>query len=369
MKALILTVTCGGGHNAAAAAVAEALAARGVESRTMNCVDFASKWIARQLAHGYANVVRYAPAAFGVQYKAWKKMSNPDRRSVSYGLNSTYAKRIQRLLDSYQPDMVICTHLFGGEAVTHLKKHGRYKGLLCMVQTDYTIHPFMENVKADVVCVGHRDVLPECRAMKIPEESMKVFGIPVSGACKPCTDKRAAKQAIGLDPDTREVLLVGSPVRQDWLAEALQGILKILPEDAHLTVVCGEKSGVQKKMEKFGDPRLTVLGRVSPLTARMAAADVLVSKAGGLTSTESMTIGVPLVVFRPISGCETANAAFFERNGLAAWAKKPGDMPALVKDLLDHPEKREAMIQAQYREIGPDSAARLVDHLLSLLQG
>ncbi|MDO4483036.1 MAG: glycosyltransferase [Clostridia bacterium] len=361
MKALILTTHTGGGHDAAAKAITDALEAKGVECRIMDCVAFAGRWVSRIVSNSYVKMVQKTPNRFGHIYRLGQIISTPRMRSPIYAANCTYAHRMRKTLDEIKPDMIVCTHLFGAQTVQHLIKHKDYSGLHCMILTDYTNWPFVEDVHPDVMCIGHKCMEQQLIDKKIPAECLYPLGIPVNPACRPCYDKQEAKRAIGLDENCREVLMVGGSMGAGNLPEAISRIIPALGENGHLSVVCGSnKLAVDQAKQMFGDNKqVTVYGRVSPLYPMMAAADVLVTKTGGLTSSEAMTVGVPIVGFHPIQGCETANMEFMEKHGMAVHARDDEELTALVRDLLQDDEKRARMIKAQHDNIDPDCAEHL----------
>ena len=254
--------------------------------------------------------------------------------------------------------------------MTHLIHKDAYKGVHAMVMTDYTVHPFSEEVDVDVLYIPHGDLRPKAIERGVKPDRLRVSGIPVSLGCIPCMDKAAAKEAAGLDPQKKEVLLVGGSMGAGNLPGSIEKLLPALGEMGHLTVVCGSNQSVREKaQERFGaDKRVTILGRVSPLTGLMSAADILVTKPGGLTTTEAMTIGTPMVIVNPIKGCETANADFFERKGLALCAHQSSELPELVASLLRDDGARRQMIAAQRREINPDAARQMADELIAMAQ-
>lgn len=370
MKALILSTHTGGGHDAAAYALEEALTAKGVSCRVMDCVAFAGAWVSRTVSGTYIKMAQHIPASFGRMYHLAKITSTPKRKSPVYVLNATYAFRMQRVLEEFKPDMIVCTHVFGGQTATHLKKHGHYKGVLATVMTDYTLHPYVEDVRNDLLVIPHKDVLPECRKKGFSDDMVKVIGIPVSLRCQPCFDKAEAKRAAGLDPDKKQVLIVGGSMGAGNLPKTLAELLPVLGDAAHVTVVCGSNVKAKEKAEALcaGDSRVTVLGRVSPLYPLMAATDVLLTKAGGLTSTEAMTIGVPMVIMKPIPGCETSNALLLEKHGMASYARKAEEIPEKIAMLLKDDQARSAMIAAQRREIEPEAAQKIARLLIAKAQ-
>lgn len=366
MRALIFSTHTGGGHDAAAQAIAQALASYGVETRIMDCVAFGGAWLSRAVSGGYVKLVQHYPDGFGKMYRFSEVISTPRVKSPVYLMNSAYAFRMVKEISDYGADMIICTHLFGGQSVTHLRKHGHYKGYFAMVMTDYTFMPFLEDTRPDMLCVSHRAMLKDCREKGLPEGILMPFGIPVSPACKPCTDRAEAKRKVGIDPATPHVLLVGGSMGAGNLPGIVTRLLPSLPENARLTLVCGSNVSAKAQAEKLlgHERRVQILGRITPLYDLMAASDVLITKSGGLTTTEAMTIGTPMVIVHPIRGCETANAAFFERTGLALYARSLDELPEKTARLLSSQEARDRMIATQHREIDPECSKHLAAYLV-----
>ena len=368
MKALILTTHTGGGHDACAAAIAEAWTARGNEALVRDCVAYAGQWASRAVCDGYVKLVRAIPREFGRVYRLGSRVSNPHLKSPIYAINAAYAFRMRQEIETFQPDVIVCTHLYAGQSVTHLRRKGWYRGPLVMVMTDYTIHPFTEDVEMDALVLASPELTEEALGRSIPSQRLFPSGIPVSLQCVPCADQAAAKRAVGLSAELPEVLLVGGYMGAGDLPGDIEALLTAHPT-ARITAVCGSNARAKVEAEhRFsGNPRVTVRGTVSPLAPLMQAADVLVTKAGGLSVTEAMHIGVPLVILRPIEGCETANADFCERHGAARWAHTPEELKAAVAALLADPEARARMREAQHRAVPQDSAqacTRLMDTLI-----
>ncbi len=366
MKAIVLTTSTGGGHNAAARAVAEALERKGVEAQVRDCVAVVGKGFSRGVSSAYVRLVQWSPRAFGRVYRIGRKVSDWGHVSPVYLFNASYAARMRGMLEAEKPDMVVCTHLFAGQTLTHLRKHGQVQGLTAFVMTDYTVIPFQQEVACDLLFVSHPDLEEDCRQKGVDMATVRPWGIPVSAACKPCTDKAQAKRDAGLPPERPEVLLAGGSMGAGNLPATIRALLPTLGSRGHVTVVCGSNAKARADAEaSFGHhPQVTVLGEVHPLTGLMAACDVLVSKSGGLTSTEAMTIGVPFVVYNAIEGCETLNAALFERHGMAAWAHTEEELQAQVTRLLSSDEARAEMLCCQRREIDPNAADRIAEELI-----
>ena len=142
---------------------------------------------------------------------------------------------------------------------------------------------------------------------------------------------------------------------------------ELLSLPARVTVVCGSNERVRARIEAaFADePRLRVLGQVRPLYDLLDSADVVVTKPGGLTSTEVMQKRLPLVFVSPIEGVETRNAAFLSGEGAALWAKAPGDAARMAGLLLQDARAREAQQTAQARLVSGTAAMDIARDLIA----
>ncbi|MBQ9308231.1 MAG: glycosyltransferase [Clostridia bacterium] len=358
MRALLLSTHTGGGHDAAAQAMKEALEEREVECRLMDSVAFGGEAFSRAVSATYVNMVKRSTRTFGKVYHMGEVVRHAPGPSPVYLVNAAYARNLARELQSFRPQMVVCTHLFPGQSMTYLRKHGAYDGVLGMVQTDYTFIPFSEEVKADLIFAGHRDMLRECGRDRIDPSRVHVTGIPVSLACtrKPFEDHG----------EHMRIVLAGGSMGAGDLPGAVRCIRTVLPEGAEVDVVAGSNEKAQAEAEKAaqGDTRIRVHGSVHPLSDLVSKADLLITKSGGLTSTEAMVMGTPMLIYQAIEGCETINAELFERNGLAWWARNEAEFVEKLPFLLAHPEARSAMVEAQFSQIPSDPARKCAELLL-----
>ena len=172
MKALILSTATGGGHNTAAHAVLEALTERGVECRFEDCVAFGGQKLSATVSNVYVKFVQAAPDAFGRLYRFAKAISTPRIKSPVYLFNAAYARQMEQLLTDYAPDLIVCTHMFGGQSVTYLRRHDLWNGLFAMVMTDYTIHPFIEDIECDVMFTC-KAAMPSARRLALRGDMLR----------------------------------------------------------------------------------------------------------------------------------------------------------------------------------------------------
>ena len=365
MKAVCLSAATGGGHNAAAQSVAQALKSLGVQTQSRDCLEFAGKRVARAVEGAYVGVVRHYPSLFGKIYQAGAFVSSPRRKSPIYYANALYKDRVAAYLDEQRPDIVVCPHIFAAQTVSSLRPL-RQLPLTAGVMTDYTCAPFWEEVDMDVFYTPSAALTEEYTAHGMKRERIVPLGIPANPACGPCLDVPTAKIAQGLSPDAPHVLLIGGSMGAGNLPDVLKELLT-LTEEVRITVVCGSNARIRTQIEAtYGkEPRLRVLGREQHLFELMDSADLVVTKPGGLTSTEVMQKRLPLVLIHPIEGVETRNAAFFEREGVALWAKGEGETAAMARLLLERPDMRAAQRDAQERLVSGTAAMDIARDLVA----
>lgn len=367
-KLLILTTSTGGGHNAAARAVAEAAEAMGLAAEVRDCMAPVGEGFSRQVSRVYVSMVQRKPETFGRVYRLGRSVSDWEKRrgltSPVYMFNVGCSMALKRLLDAEKPDAVVCTHLYAGQMMTHLKRHGSYTGLTAFVMTDYTVIPFQEEVCCDRLYLSRPGLESayEGRAVE-----MRVFGIPVSQACHAARERLMAEPA----PAGRGILLLGGSMGAGDLPLAVDTLLPLIGPDSTLEVVCGSNGAARSElMTRYdGDARVNIHGQVDDMPRRMADARVVVSKAGGLTSTEVAAIGRPFVIWKPIEGCETENARYFTAQHMALWARTAEELYAQAAKLLQDEAACREMVGCQRAVVDGLAAQHIVEDLMETLEG
>lgn len=367
-KLLILTTSTGGGHNAAARAVAEAARVQGLMAEVRDCMAPVGEGFSRQVSRVYVSMVQRKPKMFGKVYRLGRSVSDWDKRrgmtSPVYLFNVGCSAALKRLLDAEKPDAVVCTHLYAGQMMTHLKRHGGFTGLTAFVMTDYTVVPFQEEVRCDRLYLSRPGLESAYEGRTV---EMRVFGIPVSPAC------RVAREALMAEdvPEGSGVLLLGGSMGAGDLPQAVDALLPLMTSGSTLQVVCGSNETARNELTAryAGEGRVNVLGQVDDMPRRMADACVVVSKAGGLTSSEVAAIGRPFVIWKPIEGCETENARYFTSQHMALWAKTAEELHAQVAHLLQDEAARRNMVRHQRETVDGLAAQHIVEDLMKALEG
>jgi processive 1,2-diacylglycerol beta-glucosyltransferase len=361
---LVLTASYGSGHNEAARSLAAAFAARGV---AVTVVDHF-----RELVHPlfelasrglYLALLRRAPALWGAAYALGDRLSSDS--PLGFGVTRLGAGRLGALLDTLAPDAVVSVHATPAAAMSALAVEGRRLPPHTTVVTDFVAHSQWIARRIDRYCVAADEVGHEFVARGIPRERVVVTGVPLRPEFTQPVEAATARRGLGLGPGVPVVLAMagslGSVGRLPDVVRALQR----LPGPVQALVVAGRDVALAERLRRLtaGGPT-RVLGQVDNVRTLMAAADLLVSKAGGMTLAEAMSAELPMLLYGSLPGQERRNERFAARAGVALVARSRRELDRLLERALTEPELLEHLRQGIRRARRPDAAGRIVDLVL-----
>lgn len=371
MKILLLSCKTGGGHDAAANALKEQFEAQGHEAFVFDYLTLAGEKVARRVANFYVKTVQTAPEAFGYAYKLGLFVGKHTKRSPIYFFNRKMIKYLAPYLKSHKYDAIVMTHLYPMETLTAMLREKIELPPCIGVMTDYTVIPFIGETDVDEYIVPHPDLVEECAKNGLKKEKLHPFGIPYSPRILLDVTKERAKETLSLDQSKKTVLLIGGSMGAGNLLSLTDAFASDERTSATQTVIiCGNNRALRYKiLKKYRhDKRFKILGHTDKMPLYMKAADVIYTKPGGLTSTETAASRTPLVITYPIPGCETANKEFFLERGMAVSANKPAELVNAGFELISSPEKTAAMINAQKENVSEKATENAVNFILSLIE-
>lgn len=365
MKTLILSCNTGQGHNSAALAIYENLKRHQVDCEFMDALLFAGKRTSNAVCKTYVNVANKAPHAFGLAYRAGGIISNTHTKSPVYFANTRYAKQMYDYITGNGFDVIITSHLFPAQTLTYIKKKYKLNVLTMAVATDYTSVPFWEETRLDYYVIPHQDLIREFYKKGIPKEKLLPFGIPVSAVFSEKRAKESARKELGLPLTGFEILIMSGSMGFGHMAPLIRSFLKKYGTDVTLVVMGGNNEDLKASLRKrFGAyENVHILDFTSLVPLYMDSADLLYTKPGGLTSTESLVKGIPTIHTAPIPGCETKNARFFASHGLSYYAKTTREQIACGQLLIQNSHAREAMQKSQAEHALPNAAEKIYEFL------
>ena len=366
MKVCILTCYTGEGHNSAARALREECEARGIEAELADPVGQRSRRAQGLVSGFYNGLIRRAPKAFGAMYRAGAAWSRTGVPSPVYYASASCAEAVARHLAEGGFTHVLCTHLYGMEAMTAARRHGLTDLPAWGVFTDYTNIPFMGETDLTGYFAPHEDI---ARAFAAGSRGRVVYatGIPVSRRFAEETPQAEARARLDLPGKGRMVLVMTGGVGCENMTRICEIFLARRGGDTFGCVLAGHNEKMLRLIGELDGGRGAI--RAVPFTREvplyMRAADVLLSKPGGLSSTEAAVANAPFVCVNAIPGCETENQRFFDQRGMALVSA--GDEDAVDKALrLAHDDGAAARMRAAQRScVNPFAARDIIERVLA----
>ncbi|MGH7460279.1 MAG: MGDG synthase family glycosyltransferase [Longimicrobiales bacterium] len=261
-------------------------------------------------------------------------------------------RSFRRLLLRGGWDLCICTHFLPAQLAA-----GRAGMPPCaLVVTDYTLHRYWAQPRVRNYFVARPELAMDIRT-RITDANVQVTGIPIDPTFAQSISRQDARRRIGLEADRPVITVMGGGFGLN-IEDHIEPLLACGVDDAQLLVICGRNVAARTRLERRKLPaRVHVLGFVSGIQTILAAADVVVTKPGGLTTSEALALGRPLLLTRPLPGHEEANADVLLQLGSAQRVDRPETLAAMVRSLFEQPERLAAM-SAAARSIGSSQAAR-----------
>ena len=336
---LILYATAGIGHKKAAFAIKEAFdKSQRPDVLLKDSLDYTNPFFKASYSSIYLDLVKYLPTLRGLfNYLLDNRWIYAVVRPLRRLTNHINSKKLVKFLLTIRPETIIVTHFFALEVIAHLKKKGVLKNSrLVTVITDYKSHTFWLSKHVDSYIVGSDYTRDDLVRRGIPPERIKAFGIPCA---KSFSEKRSPgplRSKMGLTPDKKTIFILGGGFGVGPI-ERIVFHLDKLKEDFQVIVVCGYNKKLYNSLvetAKTARHTFKIYGFVNNVDELMALSDVLISKSGGISVTEALNAGLPMIVIDPIPGQEMRNYRFLEKHDATLRIKAPKEITSVVKTLL-----------------------------------
>lgn len=361
MRILLLSCNTGGGHNSAAVAIQNHCKELGIDCDMRDALRFVSKPHTKIVSGGHSYIYRHMPRLFGVGYRYEEK--HPLR--FIYGQMSWGSKAFAAFLKENPYDAIISTHIFGNMLVTDARKRFGVTTPHFAVNTDYSLCPGSDMVDAHRFFIAAEQLRDIYMRAGIPDERIIVSGIPIRKDFFDIVNQKDARVELDLPTNDKIVLLFSGSIGCGKLHRKAPKLAKQLPDDAHLVIICGNNAQLYKRLKKAKMPNTTVVGFTDRVAAYMAAADLCVTKPGGLSSTEMSVIGLPMVLMLSVPGCETRNLEHFESLNVAVGTDDWDEAIRLTLDLIRDDTRLSEMKTRLQNTTYPGGAKVIVDTVLA----
>jgi processive 1,2-diacylglycerol beta-glucosyltransferase len=275
------------------------------------------------------------------------------------------ADRLLKKVRTDDPEIVISTHFLPTSLMDREKRKGRYNGCVWTVVTDFEVHGLWLAAPSDHYFVATEEGRAHLQALGLHPASVTVSGIPTHPVFAEAKSRSAVRRKHGLREDLPVILLSAGGFGAGN-AELMLNSLVAHGLQAQIVAVCGKNASLKASLEKIVSPLVKVIGFTTEMDELMSAADLMIGKPGGLTTSESLIKGLAWVVVNPIPGQEERNAIYLLEHGAGVWCDNLHTLGFKVRSVLEEPG-RLARMRENARKLGRPDAASVVVRSLSQL--
>ena len=367
MKCLILSSNTGAGHNSCAGAIQESFMERGIPCDVRDGLGFLSKDASRFISEWHSRLYRTAPRLYGEGYNfAQKHSTGMDDDSLLVRVLGIGAGRLEACIVSQGYTHVICTHLFPAMMLTHLQRQRHLPVVTAFVSTDYTASPGYEAIDLDWCFVPAPQIAGEFARPGMAPDRIISCGMPVKKAFRSRGDQAASKQALGIDPGHRHLLVMSGSMGCGPLKKVMKHLAKRASNNVDISVICGMNHKLSRQLSRLlGDRKnIHIHDYVDQIPLFMDSADLYLTKAGGLSVSEALFKGLPMVLIDAVEGCESHNMRYCLEQGAARTADGAEAIADLCLALIEDDGVLSSMAQACQNTSRLPGADRILNCLM-----
>ncbi|MDB6172656.1 MAG: Monogalactosyldiacylglycerol synthase [Chthoniobacteraceae bacterium] len=373
-RVLIMSASAGSGHIRCGDALQKAFAA---DSRTGEVVHedalkYTNKLFRDFYSTLYGKLVRSAPQLLGFAYRVsdepWKN------ETVRLQFDRLNTRPLKKFIQKFDPHITVCTHFMPAGIIAHLIEKEELDARLSIVVTDFDCHAMWLSRLFHRYFVAIDETKAHMEALGLPSERITVAGIPIDPVFAQPVDRIQTRISFGLDPAKTTLLLSAGTLGVGPTEVAVRRLIE-LRNPVQTIVVCGKSEELRERITAavgMNNPAFLVLGYTTRMHELMHISDLFLGKPGGLTTSEALACGLPMIVVSPIPGQEERNSDHLLEEGAALRCNEMTTLPFKIDRLLDDPERLARMTE-RARALGRPNAARdvvnalLSDHLPPML--
>ena len=361
----MLSVSAGAGHVRAADAVVKAAstAKPPLIATHLDLLTLVPKDFRKLYGEQYIRLVEKLPQLWSYLYS---KTDRPSRDSLVGQLKRAAEKLNTRKLNAeierLAPDVILCTHFLPAELLSRQKSKGRSLPPLWVQVTDFDVHALWVHSHVDRYCVANEEVAFRLADRGVPRERITVTGIPVMPQFSAPLDRAICAGELGLKPETFTVLMMAGGAGVGGLDTLAERVLR-LPDPPQLVALAGRNAELLQRLKALARQhpgKLFPLGFTTTVERVMTAADLVVTKPGGLSVSECLAKQRPMLLVSPIPGQEERNADYLLESGAAIKAVDGATLVFKLANLMAEPARLAAMSAAAARIGRPGAAADVV---------
>lgn len=348
---LIFYASYGGGHLNAAKSIHDYILNdyKDYHVELIDCMKYVNKTVEKISTAAYREAAKKVPWVWGRIYNDSQKgpLAHLSTRS-----NKIMAIKLLRLLREKKPNLIISTHPFSSQMCTYLKRKGKISAKIATVMTDFAPHDqwLVGSDFTDYFFVANDKMKDYLISTNISEENIFVTGIPLSNRFLQKYDRKEILNSLKLEDGKRNILFFGGGefgLGKNRTFELFDSLIKA-SENMQIIAIAGKNEKMKLKFDEIAKKnsalhRVKILSFTKQVPQLMSICDLVVTKPGGMTTTESLASNLPMIIINPIPGQEEENAEFLENKGVGIWIKKNDDVSKTLHNLFSDPHKLNEM--------------------------
>lgn len=347
MKVLILSVSAGLGHLKVSKSLKDYIIDKDEnnEVEIIDILEYVSPVLNKLFTEYYLRALKYIPEIYSYIYKKEAKEASPTskkkkkRKNKKFKINNKLMeekeeikisdlfnklileKKLRELIEDIEPDWIISTHPFIGELLEVIEEKVKLKSKIMTIVTDYVAHPSWISKSTDYYIFPSERLSCELETLGVQMNKVSYFGIPINQKFKKELDKEELYRKYKIENERFTYLLMGGGYGIGNMEKDARLILE-WENDCNIIIACGKNKDLFKAMKKIEDNRIYPFEFTENINELMAMSDLIISKPGGVTLTESMAMNLPIAIREYLPGQEERNIQFILNNHIGIYAKE-----------------------------------------------
>jgi processive 1,2-diacylglycerol beta-glucosyltransferase len=321
MKILILYANIGNGHFKAAEAIKKEMELKYPKAEIVfkDGLDYSGGLTNKLMVKGYMGIIKYIPAMWGKIYASADTVKKSTLNEVYNIINKYMTIKLKKMFRQEKPDIIITTHPFISKMTSYLKKKEKTNAKIYVVVTDYQVHTFWVGGHKyfDKLFVARDYMKTDCEDYGVEKEKIKVTGLPISTDFKKEYNRKEILKFLELKDKKTFLFFTGGGLGPRKAKKIFIELLSFV-KDYQIIIVTGKNEKQKAKFEKIvkiinkinKNNNILILGYTNKVPELMYISECVITKPGGLTLTECMAMGKPMVIINPIPGQEEKKSSF-----------------------------------------------------------
>lgn len=350
-RILIFYGSYGGGHLSASRSIRDYIQSNHPDSEIMmvDCIEYINKLFNKVTTKAY---VDFSKNARWIWKQLYYGSESGGLARISNSINRIMAIKLDKLIQEFCPTLIISTHPFSSQMCAILKQKGKLSCTLATVMTDYAPHNqwLVAHEFVDYYFVAHEGMKEQLIERGVEPNKIYATGIPLSNRFLLNYDKPKILQEYNLSPDKKTILFFCGGeygFGKDKTFNRLKAIIDTFP-NLQVIAIAGRNEKMKERFDALVEETnsrntVKILSYTNQVPELMSVSDLVITKPGGLTTTESLASGLPLIIIDPLPGQEEENADFIEKSGAGIWIKENDDIQNILFDVLGNTYKLQDM--------------------------